>query len=296
MFLQNSSLFRVSHTESGVLFPSVRDLLDERLSKSDVSTPLGKPFTISENAQSPFSKTPVASSSRRQATLSNNTSLVLHAPHPTYPGHPISSNTTPLRPRLRRASSHHTPSTSITASYSSGALPTSARKWARTAHLHEIRRGVRRPQTPTTLAVHSVQSTPGYFRTRHDENGDDYGEDVERASLSSSENVSKSKGKERQKHNFNVFEPEVAKGFREGRTLSDNAREPLSPSTAQNRDLTLETESSPSGTRGSRGVADRAILEVETESDCWLDTDTDIEFSEIGESDGLKERTREPRS
>ncbi|KAL5482391.1 hypothetical protein ACEPAI_8985 [Sanghuangporus weigelae] len=171
------------------------------------------------------------------------------------------------RPRMRRASSHSTPgpvqqSHSMKEGGSSGLVPkpVSAKKWAKTAHLHEIRR--KSPKRSSTeaqvqLAIYSSSTTPASNKQgRPDHENSEIGDRADEGSKQP------------------LPEPSL---YSEGSSHTHSAREPLSVSPLQNRSREgrgTEYDRFQYGqTCQPNANSNPKIVEIDTESDNWSDTD-----------------------
>ncbi|KAL5501837.1 hypothetical protein ACEPAH_9098 [Sanghuangporus vaninii] len=171
------------------------------------------------------------------------------------------------RPRMRRASSHSTPgpvqqSLSMREGGSSGSVPkpVSAKKWAKTAHLHEIRR--KSPKRSSTdaqiqLAVYSAFTTPASNKQgRPDHENSEIGDRADEDS--------------KQLPPESFFNSE---GF----SQTHSVREPLSVSPLQNRSREgrgTEYDRFQHGqTCQPNANSNPKVVEIDTESDNWSDTD-----------------------
>lgn len=202
------------------------------------------------------------------------------------------------RPRLRRSSSQNSPAGAaavglgVVQSFSVGPSPLSAKKWAKSAHLHEIRpgQGVRTPRvgltsTPLATEIDQVQVAQGGLQallemspTRGD-HADKRPEDSKNQSIDadvfwpSMHSRSPMQGLGSEKGSDGYREP-LAPLQNRARDASDTAR----TLDAQATGLTLHSQWHPSPDLGSP----TKFQDIDTESESWVDTD--VEGSDAGDS------------
>lgn len=238
----------------------------------------GTPSSISYHGHSPRSPNLVSSFGHNNGVASGLNSL----------GHP----------RLRRSSSHNSPAGAaavglgVAQSFSVGPSPLSAKKWAKSAYLHEIRpgQGTRTPRVGLT-------STP--LATENDQ------VQVVRGGLQALVEMSPTRGDHASKRpddsknqsiDADVFWPSMhSRSPMHGldpEKGSDGYREPLAPLQNRARDasdaartidtqatgLTLHSQWHPSPDLGSP----TKFQDIDTESESWVDTD--VEDSDAGDS------------
>ncbi|KAH8114813.1 UNC-like C-terminal-domain-containing protein [Phellopilus nigrolimitatus] len=173
------------------------------------------------------------------------------------------------RPRLRRANSHSSPAAAAMAhSVSTGLLsPLPPKKWAKSAHLHEIRKHPR----PGAGTPEREQERPSGVPVEQERNQ----EEPENA---------------RQEEGRHVFWPSTPPDTAEQGRLRehDGGRAPLSVSALQNRareqDGTTTLEGLALGSPWQPNDTSRAgpkVVEIDTESESWVDTD--VEGSEVSD-------------
>lgn len=227
----------------------------------------GTPSSISYHGHSPRSPNLVSSFGHINGLASGLNSL----------GHP----------RLRRSSSHNSPTGAAAAglgvvqSFSVGPSPLSAKKWAKSAHLHEIR-PTRTPRVGLTSATENDQAqvTQGALQAL-----------VEMSPTKVDHADKTPEDSKNQSIDADVFWPSMHSRS-PMQVGSDSYREPLAPLQNRARDasdtartldaqaagLTLHSQWHPSPDLGSP----TKFQDIDTESESWVDTD--VEGSDAGDS------------
>ncbi|THH09836.1 hypothetical protein EW145_g1726, partial [Phellinidium pouzarii] len=243
-----------------VKFPTDRrsengDRTPRRVSSMLVASPPTSRQRPPANMRIPHARQFVAH--RPGTPTSANFAVYSHIPRASVAGvsttHAIASGASGSgRPRLRRMSSHNSPGgMTYTVSMGGTVSPLSAKKWAKSAHLHEIRRS----NTRSSMPKHGT-------------------EDVGREGVEETHGFRPGPGK-------NMTPEELERGCNRERDSARDwgGREPLSVSPLQNRSRedVLGSPWQPSVATTARA----RVIDLDNESESWVDTD--VESSETGE-------------
>ena len=227
----------------------------------------------------------------RQAAVSHRPKTPTSASHTARSSglllHSVPGPSTPGRPKLRRTSSHNSP---ITISHPQSistitSIPVSAKKWAKSAHLHEMRRGVKHAhkQAYTSLSSKGIEAQSDHRNSsltqEGQKNGLKMGSDT---GLIWPENSDGARGRRKDQGEYKVDD-----SFED---RDSSRRLPLSVLPLQNRTRSregcgaqprLNTLGSPWHEQsGNNHAGNRNIIDLGTESESWIDTDIEESVDE----------------